>query len=95
MLDTRNSPSSSRRLDGPIWGAAPCCGARSGSCLKALRECASLERAGTGRVDVPVVLHCRLPCHAVGTDAKVFCLKHGLEESPLDPHSLMLGWPAS
>ena len=64
-------------------------------CLKALRECASLERAGIGLVDAPAVLHCRLPCHAVGADAKVFCLKHGLEESPLDPHSLMLGLPAA
>lgn len=37
----------------------------------------------------------RLPCSAVGAGAKVFCLEQRNEESPLDPHSLMLGLPAT
>ena len=64
-------------------------------CLKSLRECVSLERAGAGLVDTLAVLRCCLPCHAVRADAKVFGLKRGLEESPLDPHSSMLGLPAA
>ena len=55
-----------------------------GLCLKPLRRCPSLERAGTGLVDVPAVLHCGLIGGAVGSGAKVFCLRQGLEESALD-----------
>jgi GNAT superfamily N-acetyltransferase len=33
---------------------------------------------------------CALLCHAIDEDAKAFYLKHGLVESPLQPHTLML-----
>ena len=64
--------------------------------MTAPRRCPSRERAGTGLVDVPAVLHCpHLPCGAVGVRAKNFCLKQGLEGPPLYPHSLRLGLPAA
>jgi GNAT superfamily N-acetyltransferase len=34
---------------------------------------------------------CALLCHAIDEDAKVFYLKHGFIESPLEPLTLMLG----